>query len=40
MNIVILGATGGIGKVLSNNLSSNHDLYLGSKIKIIWMSSY
>ena len=33
MNIVILGATGGIGKVLSNNLSSNHDLYLGSRNK-------
>ena len=33
MNIVILGATGGIGKVLSNNLSLNHDLYLGSRNK-------
>ena len=31
MNIVIFGATGGIGKCLSFDLINNHNLYLGSR---------
>ena len=31
MNIIILGATGGIGKSLSHELSKNHNLFLGSR---------
>ena len=31
MNIVILGATGGIGSCLSKNLSIDHNLFLGSR---------
>ena len=31
MNIVIFGATGGIGKCLSFDLINNHNLYIGSR---------
>ena len=31
MNIIIIGATGGIGNCLSHDLSTNHNLYIGSK---------
>ena len=31
MNIVIIGATGGIGKCLSVELSKNNSLFLGSR---------
>ena len=31
MNIVILGATGGIGSCLAENLSSNNNLFIGSR---------
>ena len=31
MNIVLLGATGGIGKCLSLDLSSSHSLFIGSR---------
>lgn len=33
MNIVLLGATGGIGRCLSLNLSEKHNLFLGSRNK-------
>lgn len=33
MNIVIFGATGGIGKCLSYELSKKHNLFLGSRYK-------
>ena len=31
MNIVIIGAAGGIGSTLSNHFSKNHNLFLGSR---------
>tara|TARA_Y100000994_G_scaffold1920_1_gene2118 strand:- start:624 stop:1358 length:735 start_codon:yes stop_codon:yes gene_type:complete len=31
MNIIIIGATGGIGNCLSHDLSTSHNLYIGSK---------
>jgi len=31
MNIIIIGATGGIGNCLSHDLATNHNLYIGSK---------
>ena len=33
MNIVIFGATGGIGKCLTNELSTKHNIFIGSKDK-------
>ena len=40
MNIVILGATGGIGSRLAENLSNDNNLFIGSRIKtkliILW----
>ena len=31
MNIVILGATGGIGSCLAENLSNDNNLFIGSR---------
>ena len=31
MNIILLGATGGIGECLTNELSKNNNLYLSSR---------
>ena len=34
MNIVIIGAAGGIGSALSNHFSENHNLFLGSRDEV------